>query len=340
MTDIFISYKREDEARVLRLVRALEGAGFTVWWDRGLPGGEEWRTSIERALNEAKVVIAVWTHGSVSQDGRFVREEASQALARNALVPVRFARVSPPLGFREVQAIDLWHWRGNARDPFFLDLVAAVRAKLAGEPAPKATGPVRRAMRRLFYGGLAGAAAAALAVFLTNALNVQNQICSIPLAQPGLSDVCGAMGLGEKPTRRARLAFEALPAGNCEALRDFAREFETSPLRRTAVDRINARRTVTEETWVAAERLLPLSGEGAGASETAARDAALAASQGRANQRCGGLAASTLFRLRSAAPRADTWTCAPGGAGVACSFEGHAVCATDERVLAEREICE
>lgn len=38
MTDVFISYKREDEARVGRLVQALEKAGLKLWWDRDLPG--------------------------------------------------------------------------------------------------------------------------------------------------------------------------------------------------------------------------------------------------------------------------------------------------------------
>ena len=45
MNEIFVSYKREDEPRVGRLVRALEDAGFSVWWDRGLGGGESWRAA-------------------------------------------------------------------------------------------------------------------------------------------------------------------------------------------------------------------------------------------------------------------------------------------------------
>jgi len=40
MKVVFVSYKREDEPRVGRLVRALEDAGFSVWWNRGLGGGE------------------------------------------------------------------------------------------------------------------------------------------------------------------------------------------------------------------------------------------------------------------------------------------------------------
>ena len=41
MNEVFVSYKREDEARVGRLVQALEGTGLSIWWDRGLAGWRE-----------------------------------------------------------------------------------------------------------------------------------------------------------------------------------------------------------------------------------------------------------------------------------------------------------
>jgi hypothetical protein len=34
MADIFLSYAREDQSRVGPLVRALEGQGWSVFWDR------------------------------------------------------------------------------------------------------------------------------------------------------------------------------------------------------------------------------------------------------------------------------------------------------------------
>ena len=40
MNEVFVSCKREDEARAGRLVQALEGTGLSVWWARGLSGGE------------------------------------------------------------------------------------------------------------------------------------------------------------------------------------------------------------------------------------------------------------------------------------------------------------
>ena len=33
MADIFISYKREERARIVPLAQALESLGYTVWWD-------------------------------------------------------------------------------------------------------------------------------------------------------------------------------------------------------------------------------------------------------------------------------------------------------------------
>ena len=135
MSEAFISYKREDEVRVGRLVQALEGAGFSIWWDRGLPGGENWRERIQAALDGAKCAIVVWTRESVGPAGDFVRDEAAQAKRRGVLVPVMLDKVAPPLGFGEIQAVDLTHWRGSGRDPFFKDLCAAVAAKLAGAAA-------------------------------------------------------------------------------------------------------------------------------------------------------------------------------------------------------------
>lgn len=36
VTDIFLSYNREDQARAKLFAEASEGQGFKVWWDVGL----------------------------------------------------------------------------------------------------------------------------------------------------------------------------------------------------------------------------------------------------------------------------------------------------------------
>jgi TIR domain-containing protein len=42
-TDVFVSYKAEDRARLKPLVDALEAEGFSVWWDTHIGGGAHWR---------------------------------------------------------------------------------------------------------------------------------------------------------------------------------------------------------------------------------------------------------------------------------------------------------
>lgn len=92
MTDVFFSYKREDEDRVVKLVRGLEEAGLTVWWDRGLPGGESWRANIQSALEKASCVVVAWTKMSVGPTGDFVRDEAGEAKLRGIFVPLFLSR--------------------------------------------------------------------------------------------------------------------------------------------------------------------------------------------------------------------------------------------------------
>jgi hypothetical protein len=342
VSDVFISYKREDEIRVGRLARALEKAGFAIWWDRGLPGGESWRVNITEALDSARCVVVVWSRGSVGPDGAFVRDEANRAMARGLLVPVMIDRVPPPLGFGELQALDLTRWGGAQGDPFFQDLVGVIRAKLENAPPPKPKGPSARVARRLLYGASSSAGVAAVAAFAFNTFGVAANVCTVPGLQPGLSDFCGACRLGERPTQAERLAWAAKPPGSCQALRDHIARFPEGAYRREAADLLTARRVTTEDVWAQNVRTLtlyqPQSAQGAG-DEAAARAKALAAAQVQADNLCRGFAATTAYRFRVATPQASAWTCERAAGGVVCGFEGMAACQLDEKTTVEREAC-
>lgn len=342
MTDVLLSYKREDEVRVLRLARALEATGFSVWWDRGLAGGENWREQIQAALDAARCVIVVWTYESVGPAGDFVRDEAGQAKRRGALVPVRLDPVDPPLGFGEVQTIDLTRWKGSQRDPFFEDLSAAVSAKLEGRTAPPAKGPVKRLMRRLTYGGLASAIGLGCLALSFNLFSAQDQVCHMPLFQPRLSDSCGALGLGHRPTRTERVAWESREPGSCAALRAHVERFPDGAYRAVAADRIAARRVTQMETWAPATRRLVLfvgQGDVAHRDEPVAHAAALSRAQITAERLCKGFAATVSYRLTSAKPTVQTWNCSRASGGVLCGLEGEAVCEVEERRVQEVEVC-
>lgn len=185
MTDVLVSYKREDEVRVGRLVQALQKEGLSIWWDRGLPGGEEWRANIEAALAQARCAVVVWTRTSTGTEGGFVKEEAARAARRQILVPVLLDKVEPPLGFGELQAIDLTRWRGSARHPFLQDLVAAIRAKMEHRPAPPALAPMKRLRRWLTVASAVSALGAIAGAFATHMLNLQDRTCGMSIASHG-----------------------------------------------------------------------------------------------------------------------------------------------------------
>ena len=161
MSDVFVSYKAEDRARVRPLVDALEADGLTVWWDAHLGGGDEWRESIQQNLADARCVIVAWSKRSVGPDGSFVRDEATRALRRHVYLPVRIDKVEPPLGFGETQALPLIGWKGDRADPRYQALLGAAQAIVAGKPQvarafAAADNGVSR--RTLIAGGVATAA--------------------------------------------------------------------------------------------------------------------------------------------------------------------------------------
>jgi TIR domain-containing protein len=130
MSDVFISYKHEDRARVLPMVEGLRAAGLSVAWDLDIPGGAAWRQALMEQLDSTGCVIVVWSEGSVGPEREFVHEEA-----------VRIDAVEEPLGFGEVQSLDLVGWGGEVGDPRFQEVVAAARAMSTGAL------PARRAAR-------------------------------------------------------------------------------------------------------------------------------------------------------------------------------------------------
>jgi serine/threonine-protein kinase len=133
MADVFVSYKAVDRRRVKPLVEALQGDGFSVWWDEQIGGGATWRHEIETELNAAKCVIVVWSNRSVGPDGTFVQDEATRAQQRHVYVPVLIDKVHLPLGFGETQALPLIGWHGSRSDTKYAAVLSAVRRNVGGE---------------------------------------------------------------------------------------------------------------------------------------------------------------------------------------------------------------
>jgi formylglycine-generating enzyme required for sulfatase activity len=132
MSDIFISYARQDRPRVAAMAKALEDHGWSVWWDRDLLAGETFRRVIRDEISKARCQVVLWSKTSVDSD--WVIEEASLGKKRNVLVPAQIDDVDLPLGFGSIQTADLTAWNGNAASDGFETLCASIAAVI-GTPA-------------------------------------------------------------------------------------------------------------------------------------------------------------------------------------------------------------
>jgi hypothetical protein len=175
-----------------------------------------------------------------------------------------------------------------------------------------------------------------------NSFGLASALCTVPGPQPGLSDSCGAMGVGSRPSRSEREAWESRAPASCVALRDHIAKFPDGVFRRQAADLLTARRTTVHESWTPVIKPLSLFEPATGAPVkdlSAAQAHALEQAQASAERICRDFGAGTLYRYRSAKPVVENWSCEGQGSGKRCGFEGRAECALDERHEIETETC-
>ncbi len=143
MADVFISYARNDKARVAPLVAAIEARGWSVWWDPEIAPGQEFDRQIAQELRNAGAVIVVWTPNSV--ESRWVRGEARDAADRGILVPVRFDAAELPIDVRAIHTTDLDGWGENPASRPVQEMLRAIESMLARRQAKPAAQPASAA---------------------------------------------------------------------------------------------------------------------------------------------------------------------------------------------------
>ncbi len=161
---VFVSYSRDDRPAALPIIAALEAEGFKVWWDGLLEGGDAFAHATEAALETADAVVVLWS--AISIQSHWVRDEATRGRDRGCMVPVTIDGTMPPLGFRQIQLVDLTAWKGDAAAPKFAFLANAIRATAASPrnqlrfASAAVSAPVTTRRRALILAG-SGAVAAA-----------------------------------------------------------------------------------------------------------------------------------------------------------------------------------
>ena len=130
MKPIFISYssKHRDLTRALAgVIEAQYGAG-SVWWDEELESRGPYSAQIRAALEQARVVVVLWTAGAMISD--YVYAEAVGAQAQGKLVNVRPA----DMRFHDIPEPFNIHHIDEAED--HARVLATIAKVMAGEPIP------------------------------------------------------------------------------------------------------------------------------------------------------------------------------------------------------------
>jgi hypothetical protein len=123
MTQIFLSYAREDEDKVKELYQRLSDAGFEPWMDKKdiLPG-EIWKSRISQAIRESDFFLACLSRNSVNKRG-WIQREIKDALdiwqekldSDIYLIPARLEDCEVPERLGDFQWVDLFEEEGWTR---------------------------------------------------------------------------------------------------------------------------------------------------------------------------------------------------------------------------------
>ena len=108
--DIFMSYGREDQARMLDVRDALQKSGLTVWTDTGIkPGTESWKAAIATAIKGCKAVVVLFSPDSAQST--WVNRELDYAELHNKKIYPLLVRgneaESVPFGYTTYQFVDI-----------------------------------------------------------------------------------------------------------------------------------------------------------------------------------------------------------------------------------------
>jgi hypothetical protein len=192
LADVFISYSRLDHERVQPIADRLASLGYTVWWDKHLRGGQAFIDEIDRQLDSAKCVLAVWSHNA--RNSTWVFAEAGAGLDQNKLLQLRLDPVQAPPPFDVVEIADMSGER-SAWGP-----LEAALAKLVREGAAPAD--VRRGGLALMATPTAAGApklitiaiAATLAAFAGGLAETYNGVMTADQLQIALTGMLGIAG--------------------------------------------------------------------------------------------------------------------------------------------------
>lgn len=136
MSDVFISYSRENQEVVRRLAEAVKRLGYDVWWDDQLPPHLAYGDVIAQKVGGAKAAIVVWSANAAESE--WVRAEADMARNQKKLIQTSIDGRDPPMPFNQLHYVSLADWDGGDDHPGWSKVKESLVA-LCGPPDAAAT---------------------------------------------------------------------------------------------------------------------------------------------------------------------------------------------------------
>jgi hypothetical protein len=198
LADVFISCSCLDETRVQPIAERLGSLGYSVWWAKRERTGQALFDEAERQCEEAKAVLAVWSHHA--RNSSFVLGQGLHALEQARLLQMQIDDMRLPAPFDVHPVADMSggksEW-GKLEDAL-ARLVREGRAPEALERNAAVGGtPPLAGMPRLVLAG-ATAALAAYASAMASAFNgvmTPDQLRMAAYGVLGVGAICTALAV-------------------------------------------------------------------------------------------------------------------------------------------------
>ncbi|HUE62985.1 MAG TPA: TIR domain-containing protein [Rhizomicrobium sp.] len=96
--EIFISYRRADEAWARLLHSQLRAEGVEAWYDAHVGAGQDWRISTAKALQASQIFVLLFS-ANAAQSSDIAKELAAAVFEKKLIVPVRLENIAPSGAF-------------------------------------------------------------------------------------------------------------------------------------------------------------------------------------------------------------------------------------------------
>src|SRR5258707_13198201 len=91
--EIFISYRRADEAWARLLHAQLQAEGVEAWYDAQVGAGQDWRIATAKALEDSQIFVLLFS-ANAAQSSDIAKELAAATLEKKLIIPVRLENIA------------------------------------------------------------------------------------------------------------------------------------------------------------------------------------------------------------------------------------------------------